>query len=254
LALDGLETEFAGRNLVYRPEIGSTNDEARRLARAGAPEGTLVVADHQTSGRGRLERRWEAPAGSSLLMSLVFRPHLAVHQVQRLTMICGLAAVDAIEVETGLRVGLKWPNDLVIGGAKLGGILTEIDLDGDRVDHAVVGIGLNVNLDPGQLPEDLLMAATSLSHVLGREVARLPLLRALLQAIEVRYRALEAGQLPQAEWAERLVTLGQWVAVSAMGSCVEGVAEGVDDDGALLVRLGDGRLEKVLAGDVSIRA
>jgi BirA family biotin operon repressor/biotin-[acetyl-CoA-carboxylase] ligase len=253
-SLDGLETEFVGRNLVYRPAIGSTNDEARRLARAGALEGTLVVTDYQTSGRGRLDRRWEAPAGSSLLMSLVFRPHLAAHQVQRLTMICGLAAVDAIEAETRLQVGLKWPNDLVIAGAKLGGILTEIELDGSRVDHVVVGIGLNVNLDPDQLPQDLLVSATSLSQASGRKVARLPLLRDLLRAIEVRYRALQAGQSPQAEWAARLVTLGQSVAVSAMDSCLEGVAEGVDDNGALLLRLADGRLETVLAGDVTLRA
>ena len=251
-SLEGLETDIVGQNLVYRPAIPSTNDEAKRLARAGAPEGTLVITDYQTAGRGRLERRWEAPAGSSLLMSLVFRPHLAAHQVQRLTMICGLAAVEAIEAQTGLQVGLKWPNDLVIDGAKLGGILTEIELEGERIDHAVVGMGLNVNLDLGQLPPDLLMVATSLFHLLGREVPRLPLLRGLLQAVEVRYKALKAGQLPQAEWAARLVTLGQPVAVSTMGVGVEGVAEGVNEDGALLVRLADGRLETILAGDVSV--
>ncbi|MGD9316628.1 MAG: biotin--[acetyl-CoA-carboxylase] ligase [Anaerolineae bacterium] len=252
-SLEGLETDFVGQNPVYRPAIGSTNDEARRLARAGAPEGTLVVTDYQTLGRGRLDRRWEAPAGSSLLISLVFRPALAAHQVQRLTMISGLAAVDAIEAETGLQVGLKWPNDLVIGGAKLGGILTEIELEGSRVDYAVVGVGLNVNLDPGQLPQDLLVAATSLSHELGRKVARLPLLYALLRAMEVRYKALQAGQLPQAEWAARLVSLGRPVAVSVMNSRLEGVAEGVDDDGALLLRLSDGRLETILVGDVTLR-
>jgi BirA family biotin operon repressor/biotin-[acetyl-CoA-carboxylase] ligase len=251
-SLEGLETDFVGQNPVYRPAIGSTNDEARRLARAGAPEGTLVVTDYQTLGRGRLDRRWEAPAGSSLLISLVFRPALAAHQVQRLTMISGLAAVDAIEAETGLQVGLKWPNDLVIGGAKLGGILTEIELEGSRVDYAVVGVGLNVNLDPGQLPQDLLVAATSLSHELGRKVARLPLLYALLRAMEVRYKALQAGQLPQAEWAARLVSLGRPVAVSVMNSRLEGVAEGVDDDGALLLRLSDGRLETILVGDVTV--
>jgi BirA family biotin operon repressor/biotin-[acetyl-CoA-carboxylase] ligase len=252
-SLDGLETEFVGQNLVYRSAIGSTNDQAKRLAQAGAPEGTLVVTDYQTSGRGRLDRRWEAPAGSSLLMSLIFRPHLAAHQVQRLTMICGLAAIDVIEAGTRLQVGLKWPNDLVIGRAKLGGILTEIELDGSRVDHAVVGIGLNVNLDPGQLPQALLVPATSLSQELGRKVPRLPLLRELLRAIEVRYKALQAGQSPQAEWAARLVTLGQSVAVSAMQSCLEGVAEGVDDDGALLLRLSDGRLETVRVGDITLR-
>ena len=249
---DGLETECFGRNLVYRPAMGSTNDEARRLAREGAPEGTLVVTDYQQSGRGRLDRRWEAPTGSSLLMSVIFRPNLAAHQTQRLTMIYGLAAVDAIEAETGLRVGLKWPNDLVFEEAKLGGILTEIELEGDRIGHAVVGMGLNVNLDPGQLPQDLLMTATSLSYILGRRVARLPLVWALMKAIEVRYRVLQAGHSPRLEWAEQLVTLGQRVTVSAMGSAVAGVAEGVNNDGALLVRLADGRVETVVAGDVSV--
>jgi BirA family biotin operon repressor/biotin-[acetyl-CoA-carboxylase] ligase len=247
----GLETRFAGRKVAYWPEIGSTNDEARRPAGEGAPEGTLVITDYQSRGRGRLDRCWVAPRGSSLLMSLVFRPELAAHQLQRLTMSCSLAVVDAIEWQTGLRAGLKWPNDVVIAGAKAGGILTEIELEG--VEFAVVGIGLNVNLDPALLPADLPMPATSLCHALGARVARLPLLWALLQKIEERYWALKAGQSPHIEWAGRLVTLGKRVTVSGTGSVLEGMAESVDADGALLVRVAGGRLEKVLAGDVLSR-
>ncbi len=250
----GLETEFVGRNLYYWPELASTNDEARRLARAGAPEGTLVLTDYQSAGRGRLDRRWEAPPATSLLLSLVFRPRLAPSQVQQLTMVCGLAAADAVESDTGLRVGLKWPNDIVVGGAKVGGILTEIELVGNRLDFAVVGLGLNVNLDPGQLPADLLVPATSLAQELGHEVARLPLLWTLLRRIEVRYGALSAGHSPHGEWAARLITLGQAVVISAGGSVLEGVAEGVDANGALLVRLDNGRLETIVAGDVTLRA
>ena len=251
---EGLDTASLGRNLVFLPETGSTNDEARRLAESGAPEGTLVITDHQTSGRGRLERRWEAPPGSSLLMSLLFRPPLAPHEVQRLTMVCGLAVIDAIESETGLRVGLKWPNDVVVGGAKVAGILTEIGSKGSVVDFAVVGLGLNINLDPEWLPDGLLVPATSLSRELERPVARLPLLRALLQAMETRYTALKAGHSPHVEWAERLVTLGQPVAVSTVGAVLEGVAERVNADGALLLRLDSGRLETVMAGDVTSRS
>lgn len=250
----GLDTAFLGRNLVFLPETGSTNDEARRLAQSGAPEGTLVITDHQTSGRGRLDRRWEAPPGSSLLMSLVFRPPLAPHEVQRLTMVCGLSVIDAIESETDLRVGLKWPNDVVVGGAKVAGILTEIGSEGNEVDFAVVGLGLNVNLDPAGLPEGLLVPATSLSRELERPVARLPLLWALLQAMETRYMALKAGHSPYVEWAERLVALGQPVTVSTAGAVLEGVAEGVNADGALLVRLDSGRLETIMAGDVTLRS
>jgi BirA family biotin operon repressor/biotin-[acetyl-CoA-carboxylase] ligase len=249
----GLATQFIGRNLFYRPQVASTNDEARQLAQAGAPEGTLVVTDYQRAGRGRLDRRWEAPPRTSLLLSLVFRPRLRPAEIQRLTMVCGLAAADAVGSETGLRVGLKWPNDIVAGGAKVGGILTEIELAGSRIDYAVVGLGLNVNLDPGLLPAGLLVPATSLAQELGRSVARLPLLLTLLGRIEARYVALQAGHSPQGEWVERLITLGQQVAVSASGSVLEGVAEGVDENGALLVRLDDGRLETVMAGDVTLR-
>jgi BirA family biotin operon repressor/biotin-[acetyl-CoA-carboxylase] ligase len=247
----GLTTRFVGQNLVYLPETGSTNDVARRLAGEGAPDGTLVLTDHQTAGRGRLDRRWEAPPGSSLLSSLLFRPSLAPRQVQRLTMICGLAVADAVEATTGLRVGLKWPNDVVQEGGKLGGILTEVGLEGARVEYVVVGIGLNVNLDPARLPGKLLLPATSLSHLLGHEVDRLALLWALLQAVERRYLALQAGESPQVEWAARLVTLGHPVRVSLGDRLLAGVAEGVNADGALLVRLADGHRETILAGDVS---
>jgi len=249
----GLSTSFVGQKVIYLPQLGSTNDEARRLASEGAPEGTLIITDFQSAGRGRMDRDWIAPRGSSLLMSILFRPALAAHQVQRLTMSCGLSVIGAIERHTGLRADLKWPNDLMISGAKVGGILTEIGLEGTGVDYAVVGIGLNVNLDPSQLPANLAMPATSLSHELGTQVDRLSLLRTLLQTIEERYLALNAGKSPHREWAARLATLGKPVTVTAAGSVLEGIAESVDADGALQVRLADGRLDRILAGDVSIR-
>lgn len=250
----GLETEFVGRNLVFVPEVSSTNDTARNLAQGGAPEGTLVITDYQTAGRGRLARRWEAPPRSSLLLTLVFRPPLAPHEVQRLTMVCGLAVVEAVEAETGLKAGLKWPNDVLIQGAKVGGILTELTLTGDRLDFAIVGIGLNVNLDPEELPGDLLTPATSLSQATGLKVMRLSLLWSLLRSVEARYISLVGGHAPQAEWAKRLVTLGRPVTVSGAGFMLEGVAEGVTADGALLVRCADGRVKTVLAGDVTLQA
>jgi BirA family biotin operon repressor/biotin-[acetyl-CoA-carboxylase] ligase len=249
----GLGTAFVGREVHFWPEIGSTNDEARHLARAGAPEGTLVIADHQTAGRGRLDRRWEAPPGSSLLLSLIFRPALAPTQAQRLTMACSLAIVEAVEATTGLPVGLKWPNDVVAAGAKLGGILAEIELQGQELAHAVVGVGLNVNLQPAELPHGLLLPATSLAQLLGRAVPRLPLLQALLRATERHILALAAGHSPHEAWAARLVTLGREVTVTGSGPAFRGRAEGVSPDGALLVRRADGRLEALLAGDVTLR-
>jgi BirA family biotin operon repressor/biotin-[acetyl-CoA-carboxylase] ligase len=248
-----LDTRYVGRNLLFLPTTGSTNHEARRLAREGAAEGTVVITEYQSSGRGRMDRRWQAPPNSSLLLSLLFRPRIDPQQLQRLTMLCGLAAIDAIESVTGLEVGLKWPNDIVCGEAKVGGILTEIELDGQRIDFAIVGMGLNVNLDPAQLPEPLMMPATSLARECGAPVARLPLLWALLRAVESRYDALAAGHSPHGAWATRLVTIGQPVSVSLTDAVLHGVAEGVDPDGGLVLRLDDGRLETVLAGDVSLR-
>jgi len=249
----GLRTSLLGRHVVYRPSVGSTNDVARELAEEGAPEGTLVIADEQRAGRGRLGRRWLAPKGSSLLMSLLFRPPLAPHQAGRLTMICSLAIADAIEEVTGLRPGLKWPNDILLGGRKAGGILTELGTTGERLDYAIVGVGLNVNLDVAQFPE-IAATATSLSRELGREVPRLEVLWAILAEIEERYLRLRAGLSPHEEWAARLVTLHQQVRVTTPQGVLEGWAEGVDADGALILLLPDGRRRRLLAGDVTLRA
>jgi BirA family biotin operon repressor/biotin-[acetyl-CoA-carboxylase] ligase len=250
-ACSTLSTAIIGRECVFHPEIGSTNEEARRLAQQGACEGTVVISDFQTAGRGRLDRRWEAPQGSSLLVSVVFRPNIAASEAAQLTMVCGLAVLDAVRVTCGLDAGLKWPNDVVRRGAKLGGILTELEVSGQDVVFAVVGIGLNVNVDPAVLPGDLLLPATSISRELGQRVERLSVLQALLQAIEARYLALRSGRSPHQDWAAHLVTLGKPVTLTGVGDAVvAGIAEDVGADGALLVRLPDGTVVRVLSGDV----
>ena len=247
-----LSTEVWGQSLVLLARTESTNVEARNLAKSGAPEGTVVVADYQTAGRGRLGRRWEAPPGTSILASLVFCPDLEPHQAQRLTMICGLAAVDAIERVTGLDAKLKWPNDLLLGRGKVGGILTDLELEDDGVDFAIVGMGLNVNLRPEQISSPL-VPATSLSHQLGRTVARVPLLCRFLESVESYYVALCSGYVPHQAWSAALTTLGQRVRVRLSDSEIVGIAEGVDDNGALLVRRDNGQLRAVWAGDVTLR-
>ena len=251
----GLATAFVGRRIIYHRSIGSTNDVAKGLAAQGTPEGTLVIADEQTAGKGRLGRRWLAPPGTSLLISLLFRPELAVHQAQRLTMICSLAVVEAIEAVTGLAAAIKWPNDIVVQGKKAGGILTELGATGERLDYAVVGLGLNVNLDFGAVEAmgELAATATSLSQELGREVSRLALLWRILESVEGRYRRLQAGELPHDEWASRLITLHNHVLVDTPQGAVEGWVEGVDADGALLLRTHCGEHQRVLAGDVTLR-
>jgi BirA family biotin operon repressor/biotin-[acetyl-CoA-carboxylase] ligase len=241
-------------------------DEARRLAEAGAPEGTVVVADEQTAGRGRLQRSWWAPRGSSLLLSLLFRPPLLPSQAQRLTMICSLAVCDAISGVTGLRVadpaigdrrdadlvvGVKWPNDVLIGERKVCGILTELDVLEGRIRYAIVGIGINVNLDFTEAPP-LIAPATSLLIAVGHPVSRLDLLVALLANVERRYLGLLAGRSFHREWADRSVTLGRLVQVRDASDRWEGLAESVDEDGALLVRTEGGGVQRVLSGDVTL--
>ena len=248
-----LPTRLIGRRVVVYPRVGSTNDEAKRLAEDGAPEGTLVVADEQTAGRGRLQRTWWAPAGTALLMSLILRPDLAPHQAQRLTMLCSLAICDAIAGTTGLVPAVKWPNDVLLRGRKVCGILTELGIEGPRLAYAVVGMGVNVNVDFGGAG-GLAHTATSLAQELGREVSRLELLRAILINVEERYARLRAGESPHAEWAARLATLGQRVIVTTPTEQLSGIAEGVDADGALLLRDENGVLRHILAGDVTLRA
>jgi BirA family biotin operon repressor/biotin-[acetyl-CoA-carboxylase] ligase len=269
-----LPTFVFGQNVIYTEQIGSTNTELKRLARWGAPEGLLYLTDEQLVGRGRMERSWHAPAGSSLLLSLLFRPAglVAPHQAQRLTMLCALALADAIELHTELSAGLKWPNDLVwIDGKKLAGILTELDIEGDILNWAVVGIGLNVNVNfsrqtetetdrpgrPGSGGPPLAQVATSLSMITGRDTGglRLPILQSFLFNVEQRYEALRRGELPHREWQERLVGIGQPVAVKVLEGSqqFEGILAGVDENGAMLLTQADDSIVTIFAGDVTLR-
>ncbi len=265
-----LATRVFGQNVVYVEQVGSTNTELKALARWGAPEGLLYMTEEQLAGRGRLNRSWYAPPGSSLLLSLLFRPGewLAPHQAQRLTMLCALALLHAVEQHTELEPGLKWPNDLVwADGRKLAGILTEMETEGDQLSWVVVGLGLNVNVDfqkqegyhsgaDGNGGAPLAQTATSLSMIMGRDTGglRLPILQSFLVKVERRYEALRQGQLPHHEWREHLVGLGQPITVVSVagGQRQEGTMAGVDENGALLLRRENGQVETILAGDVTL--
>jgi BirA family biotin operon repressor/biotin-[acetyl-CoA-carboxylase] ligase len=245
---NGLRTNFLGQHVVFYATVGSTNSTAKTLAQQGAVEGTLVIADEQTSGRGRLGRRWLAPPASCLLFSLIFRPELGVSHAQRLTMVCGLGVTEGIREATGLRARLKWPNDIMLGGRKAGGILTEASSTGEHLDNVVVGIGLNVNLQVTALPSEF--NATSIQHELGHQIPRVSLLQRILRHIEERYSALQAGQSPVQDWAAALETLGRQVELRTEQGTWQGLAAAVDDEGALLLRLDDGQLKRVLVGDI----
>ncbi len=245
---EGLDTRFIGREVVSLPTVGSTNEVAKALATRGAPQGTLVVAEEQTAGKGRMGRRWIAPAGTSLLFSLLLYPSLSPGRIPRLTMLASLAAAEAIESLTGLPVRFKWPNDIFLRGRKMGGVLTEVGLTGERVDYAVVGVGLNVNWDPSPVLE-LEGKATSISQEWGREASRLQLLRRFLASFEEGYLRLQEGYSPSEVWGSRLASLGQEAEVALPGRVERGQVEGVDEDGALLLRQGK-RVVRVTMGEV----
>lgn len=237
---------------------GSTNDVARALALEGAPEGTLVLADAQTEGRGRLGRPWHSPPGANVHLSVLLRPSLPAHQVPLLTLALAVAAVDAVR-GAGVDAWLKWPNDLVVdtpeGRRKLAGIACEaVAHPGGGALAVVAGLGVDVNLGAGDLPAELSGLATSMRILLGREVDRAALVGEILVQLADRYGHLQRtgpqGILPA--YRRRLETLGRRVTVDLGDRRIEGVAEAVGGGGELHVRRGDGTLETVTAGDVGM--
>jgi BirA family biotin operon repressor/biotin-[acetyl-CoA-carboxylase] ligase len=245
-----LETRVLGRRVLHHERVQSTNDIAKELGDAGEPEGALVIAEEQTAGRGRLGRHWTASPRSSILMSLLLRPTLAVANVPRIGMAVALGACDGILAEAHVEARCKWPNDILIAGRKCGGILAETNITGDAVDYVVVGLGLNVNLEESSqgLPHD----AIALSTVLGHPLSRTPLVCALLTHIERWYDRLQAGESLHREFRMRLVTIGQTVRAHAPWGEAVGTAEDVDEDGALIMRRVDGTLLRLNAGDVTL--
>jgi len=245
-----LDTKIVGRRVLCYQRIESTNDTAARLAKEVTTEGTLVIAEEQSSGRGRLDRRWQAPPMSSLLMSIIFYPALLPSQTQRVAMVCSLGLLAGIRLVTGLEPRLKWPNDVLIGGKKVAGLLSEAGISGNKVSYVVVGMGLNVNLDPASLA-DVALPPTSLAHELGYLVDRLALLRHILREIDARYLSMRQGWSPREEWAANLATLGQSVSVYLGDEVLAGIAEDIDENGMLLLRGTDGALHRLPVGDVT---
>ncbi len=244
-----LPTRFKGRKVVYFPTLISTMDAGRQEARQGAPEGTAVFAGEQTVGKGRLKRTWVSPPGN-IAVSVIFYP--AISSLPYMIMIASLAVAHAIEVTTGLKPQIKWPNDVQLKGKKICGILIENEIKGNRVDYVNIGIGLNVNIKVADFPE-IASFATSLSDELGRNIPLIEVARRLLIEIEKLYFLLPDGTSLYEEWKDKLVTLGKEVHVRWGEDIYRGVAESVAPDGSLLLRQPDGSLVKIVAGDVSLR-
>ncbi len=256
LIADDLHARFGddslAREILTFEETSSTNDVAARLGREGHAGGLAVFAERQTAGRGRFGRRWDSAAHAGLWFSLLLRPEFPVPLWPRLTTWAGVCVAAAVERATGLRAQMKWPNDVLVGGKKIAGILTECSSDDARRMFAIVGIGLNVNHDA--MPPDLAHRAASLRQLTGRTLDRSALAAEILGELTARLPEVDAHfSSILAEAARRSTVLGNWIRLDAADISFEGRAEDLDGEGNLLLRLADGTLRTMTAGEVSFQ-
>ena len=251
----GLSTAAFGQSIHYFEQIASTQDEALRLAENGAAEGTLVVAETQTEGRGRKRRHWASPRGSGIYLSLILRPNIEPFRMAQIPIVAGISLRDTISRATGLQAQTKWPNDIMLEGKKVAGILTEMRAEPDRVHYIILGIGINVNAPASLLPDQLQVTATSVLDVLGRSVSRCRLVQGLLSDLEGTYDEYkQAGFQPFRErWRQWDQTINSWVTIEAKEGSFPVYALDMDEDGALVVADEHGHRRRVTAGDVRLK-
>ncbi len=244
-----------GRDIQVFKETTSTNDIIEKMARDGLREGFVVFAESQTKGRGRLGRKWISPPGKGLWLSVLLRPALRPQETTQLTIASATALLRSIIQVTGLQPQIKWPNDLLIGDRKVAGILTELSAEPDRVHHVTLGIGVDVNMKESEWPLELRSVATSLRMVAGFEISRVELAATLLENLDRDYARICRGGFGEVadEWEEHCTTLGREVTVQMGHRTIQGRAESLDDDGALLVRTEHGLLERVMGGDLTLK-
>jgi BirA family biotin operon repressor/biotin-[acetyl-CoA-carboxylase] ligase len=248
------KTKVIGRDIRVFERTTSTNDVIEKLARDGVKEGAVVFAESQTKGRGRLGRKWISPERKGLWFSVLLRPDLRPQETTQLTVAFATALRRAIQSETGLHPEIKWPNDIVIGGKKVAGILTELSAELDRVRHVILGIGVDVNLGAGEFPPELRKLATSLKIESGRTILRAELATAILRELDSDYARIGGGFFAEVadEWQEHCKTIGRQVTIQIGERRIRGRAESLDDDGALLLRTDHGRLERITGGDLTL--
>ena len=249
-----LQTRWIGNRLEYFDETDSTNIRARKLAEEGAPHGTLVVADSQRTGKGRRGRAWISPRGVGIWMSLVLRPPICPAGASMLTLVAGMAVVKGVRISTGLKAMIKWPNDAILSGKKICGILTEMSTEEDRIRYVITGIGINVNVS--SFPEEIAEKATSLKEELGEAVKRSLVIAAVAEAFEEFYDSfLKTHDMSclMEDYNKALVNRNRQVTVLDSRGQYQGRALGIDPEGSLLVQRKDGTVESVISGEVSVR-
>lgn len=248
-----LETRYIGRRIIYLDTTGSTNDQVKKEAAKGAEEGLIIIAEEQQSGRGRKGRSWATTKGNSIAASILLKPPVSPESAFSITPVLALSIVQGLEKETGIRTGIKWPNDIVLDNKKLCGILTEMNAELDRINYIVVGMGMNIN--QLSFPQELCDIATSLRIHKGEALSRKRIMASILNSFEKSYELYKKeGLKPMVPMLEKYsVLIGKRVRLMAADSVWEGVALNMDDQGALIVRLDSGETTRVISGDVSVR-
>lgn len=248
------ETRVVGRDIRVFEQTTSTNDIAEKLARDGVKEGAVVFAESQTKGRGRLGRQWLSPPRKGLWFSVLLRPSLRPQAATQLTVVAATALARALSAAGGVRPRVKWPNDILIEGRKVAGVLTELSAELDHIRHLILGIGVDVNLTAAEFPPELRKIATSVKIESGQHCDRSALAARILQELDRDYARVLGGEFAEVadEWEEQCETIGRNVAIQMGDRRITGRAEALDTDGALLVRTQHGRLERVIGGDVSM--
>ncbi|QED48411.1 biotin--[acetyl-CoA-carboxylase] ligase [Cytobacillus dafuensis] len=250
----GLSTRVLGRDIHYEETVDSTQKIAHRLANEDAPEGTIIIAEEQLLGRGRMDRRWHSPKYTGIWMSVILRPNIPPPKAPQLTLITAVAVVQAIEDFTGLSPQIKWPNDILINGKKVTGILTELQADADRITSIIIGIGINVNQKVEDYPEDLQAIATSLSIECDKKLQRADLIKLILQKLEQLYFLyLEKGFYPiKLLWESYAISIGKYITARTITGSIHGKALGITEDGVLKVEDDSGKVHHIYSADIEL--
>jgi len=245
---------LCGKEIYIYREISSTNSVAHTMASDGAPEGTMVMSMFQTAGMGRMKRQWVCPAGKGIMMSMILRPKIGVQLVPQLTLLCGVVVAETIREVTGCAAGIKWPNDIVIKGRKVSGILSQSSLFRGAPEFVIIGIGINVNQNDDQLPPECKETSTSLRIELGKRVSRFTVLEQFITIWEKHFQGFLKEGYPyiRTNWIKNNVTLGRYITINNSNNPNVGVAVDISERGGLLVSLSDGLPEEFLAEDLSL--
>lgn len=253
--LSRLNTKWLGHSVCYRDEVDSSNNLAKALANEGCSNGLLVVGEKQGAGKGRLSRGWVSPYAKGIWFSVVLKPPFLPQEASKCTLLAAVAVVQAVNKIKGLNAAIKWPNDILLNGRKLVGILTEMNAEFGHINYVVIGVGINTNASVDDYPDEVKPLAISVADAAKEPFSRVELLCDILQNMEDLYEDAVANGFTSVldKWRQYSCTLGQNVKVIAPDTTYYGIAEDIDDEGLLIVRKEDNSLEKVVAGDVSIR-